>query len=198
MAKAYITLNDKTLERERVGIPIAVTPGEVSAVAQLPDGKRVKRSVSVAAGATKTITLSVAASADPLLPADPSDEADSVAPEDDRDEGPGWFSATRGAGIAVAAVGVAGIVVFAVFNASADDKLAQLEAECGGQCPNEAKYTDLISEGETAETVAAIALGVGIASILAGTAMLIFGAPDDGEEIAIAPSPGGAAIAVRF
>lgn len=191
VADAYVTMNGASVPRERLGVPVPVMPGNVAVVAQNPDGRRVERAVEIAGGATKTVTLSLGAATAQPAPAPP--------PDAPAEEGPPWFSAVRGAGIAVVAVGVGGIVLFAVQNGVADDRLETLEAECGASpCPDEPRFAELIDEGETAQTIAGIGLGVGIAGILAGTAMLIFGAPETAAESAIAPHPGGAALRVRF
>lgn len=190
---AYLTMNGTTLAKERIGVPVPVMPGAIEVVAQNPDGKRVAKSIEIAGGETKTVTLSMA-----VAPSPPAPVPD--VPEEPENDTP-WFSATRGAGIAVAAVGVAGIIIFAVQNGVADERLATLEAECPtGPCPNDPRYSTLIDEGETAQTIAGIGLGVGVVGLLAGAAMLIFGAPDTPSSGAldVAPHPGGAALRVRF
>jgi hypothetical protein len=192
-------MNGATLTKERIGIPVPVLPGDVEVVAQNPDGKRVAKKIQIAGGETKTVTLSTAIAA----AAPKADPTPVPPPDEDRPEEPGapWFSAVRGVGIAVVAVGIAGIIIFVVQNGAADDRLATLEAECPtGPCPDEPRYAQLIDEGQTAETIAAVGLGIGIAGILAGTAMLIFGAPDDPSPSAVevAPHPGGAALRVSF
>ena len=195
VSDAYVTMNGATLAKERVGLPVPVMPGAIEVVAQNPDGKRVAKSVEIAGGETKTITLSMTTAVAPS-PAAPVPDV----PEEPGDDTP-WFSAIRGAGIAVAAVGVAGIIIFAVQNGVADERLATLESECpAGPCPDEPRYATLIDEGETAQTIAGIGLGVGVVGLLAGAAMLIFGAPDapSSGALDVAPHPGGAALRLRF
>ncbi|MBW2527564.1 MAG: hypothetical protein JRI23_25505 [Deltaproteobacteria bacterium] len=88
-------------------------------------------------------------------------------------------------------MGVAGLVVFGVTRAQADAEIATLEDECGpGPC-TDPQYADVVDRGKTAETVSGVALGIGIAGVLAGTAMIIFGGPAEGADQAWAPAPGG-------
>ena len=106
----------------------------------------------------------------------------------------------RGLGIGVAVIGVGGIALFAVGTVKADDAVATLEAGCGtGPCPDES-YADVIDSGKTWETVSYVGLGVGIAGVLAGTAMMIWGGPSEPDKPAASASfePTADGFRIRF
>ena len=187
---AQVELNGAPLAQDRVGVPVAVLPGSVTAAAVQSDGTRVEQTANVAPGAMTAITLTATVEA----PAAPPPAAD---PVDQGRDGGGSFGVVRALGIGVAVVGIGGFVTFAVGSVIADDKLATLEATCGpGPCTDPA-MSAVIDEGQTAETIAGIGLGVGIAGVLAGTAMIIFGGGDDGDTV-VSAGPGGASLKLRF
>jgi len=187
---AKVELNGTTLAPERVGVPVAVLPGSVSAAATQSDGTRIEQATTVAAGATTTVTLSA------QLDTPAAVVAPAPVPDGDGDDG-GGFGVVRAVGIGVAVVGVGGFVAFAVGSVIADDKLATLESTCGpGPCTDPA-MSAVIDEGKTAETLAGIGLGVGIAGVLAGTAMIIWGGDDAGDTV-VSAGPGGASLRLRF
>jgi hypothetical protein len=81
----------------------------------------------------------------------------------------------RKAGFAVAGLGVAGMAVFGVTGFIAQNKFKTLEEECGSTRCTDIKYADVIDSGKTMALLANIGLGVGIAGIVGGGAMIIFG-----------------------
>ncbi len=190
LAGAVVTLNGTGVETARVGTPLAVAPGEVQVSAVKPGGVPTRQKIVVAAGALQTITLSAAAAPAPGgATATPAQQP----PADD--DGPG-FGLVRGLGIGVAALGVGGFVTFAVGTVQANDAFSTLEATCPvGPCEDAASQ-DTISSGKTAEVIANVGLGVGIAGIVAGTFMLIFCGPSEPEQTAWEPTPNG--LRLRF
>jgi hypothetical protein len=185
VAGAQVTVNDAPLPSERVGQPMAVHPGRVSVIARKPDGTSVQRVEDAAAGAMLTITLGAPTSAPP--PTAPPPVSAPAAPDDDSE-----FGMVRAIGIGVAAVGVAGLVTFAVTRAQADAEIRTLEDECGAGPCTDPQYADVVDRGKTAETIAGVGLGIGIAGVLAGTAMIIFGGPgEDDAQQGWSPAPGG-------
>ena len=180
---AAVELNGAPLAPERVGVPAAVLPGSVSVAAVGSDGTRVEQSITVAAGEVATVTLSA--------------RADGSATEPPETAEGGGFGVVRGLGIGVTLLGAGGFVAFAVGSIIADDKLATLDSSCGaGPCTDPAMST-VKDEGQTAEMVAFIGLGVGIAGMLGGVAMIIWGG-DDGEEAVVSAGPGSVTMRLRF
>lgn len=193
LAGATVTLNGTAVDAAKVGTPLAVAPGEVQVSAVKPGGAPTQQKVVVAAGALQTITLSAAAAPAPgsatATPAQQPPAADTDA------DGPG-FGVVRGLGIGVAALGVGGFVTFAVGTVQANDAFSTLESTCPvGPCVD-TESKDTISSGKTAEVIANVGLGVGIAGIVAGTFMLIFGGPSEPEQTAWEPTPNG--LRLRF
>jgi hypothetical protein len=195
LADATVELNGVTLPPARVGELVAVMPGTVAVIARRPDGTQVEKSVSVGAGMTKTVTL-LAATADPARTA-PTTSAPT--PDEGESDGGGGFGAVRAAGIGVALVGVAGFVTFGVGSVIADKKLSTLETSCGdGPCTDPA-LSGVIDEGKRAELIGNIGLGIGIAGVLAGAAMIIFGGSDSSDTVGIQTGPNGTTtLHVRF
>ncbi|RLB60622.1 MAG: hypothetical protein DRI90_13295, partial [Deltaproteobacteria bacterium] len=170
--------------------PVVVSPGTVRILATAPDGSTVQQDVAVAAGAIRTVTLPTPVASAPA----PAGVADQPSEEPD---GGGGFGALRFAGLAVSAVGVAGLVTFAIGRVQADGEIATLETDCGeGPC-TDSTYADVIDRGQQAETMAGIGLGVGIAGVLAGAAMIIFGGPG-GENTEAAWSVTHQGLRLRF
>jgi hypothetical protein len=95
----------------------------------------------------------------------------------------------RGGGVRLASLfvigaGVAGFVGFAVFAATAQgqyDQLKTLEATCGmpgkAVCPTQETVTNRVSEGQRNQTIANVALGIGIGGFVVGGFMFAIGGP---------------------
>ncbi len=176
LSGAAVSINGVALPADRLSHPQVVPPGPVRIQATAAAGSAVQHEVVVAAGAIQTVTLPAptASAPPPAASADP--------PAEDADDGAS-FGPMHIAGIAVGAVGVAGLVTFAIGRVQADEEIATLETDCGeGPC-TDPSYGDVIDRGQQAETMAAIGLGVGIAGVLAGAGLLLFGGSgeDDGE-----------------
>lgn len=190
---AQVTLNGGAVASGDLGKPITVLPGEVNVVAKPSDGPDIVRTLAIKAAATESVTLAREASA-VVGPVKQPDKPVAAAPES------GGFGVVRGVGIGVAAIGVGGVALFAVGTVKADSDYESLEAACGdGPCPD-ASYADVIDSGKTWETVSFVGLGVGIAGVLAGTAMMIWGGPSEPESPAAAArfEPTADGFRVRF
>lgn len=195
LADAQVTLNGQLLEPARLGQPVPVDPGRISIVATGSGGNSAQRDVDVAAGAVVTVTMAVGGAPAPVV--DTLPQPAPPPPEERPDDGGEGFGVLRAVGIGVAAVGVGGFVMFAVGRVMRDDEIATLEEECGaGPCTDPA-FQDTIDSGRTAETISGVGLGIGIAGVLAGTALIIFGGPSsDAAAAGWSPTPNG--IRVRF
>lgn len=164
-----VTLNGASLGADRLGTPVAVEPGTATIEATRADGKSTRREVTVRAGETQKISL--------RFNDTPGPPAAATAPP--RNETP---AGTRGggvrtAGFAVAGVGVAGMAAFGVAGALVQSKLKTLQAECGAARCTDMKYAGVIDSGKTMALVANAGLAVGIAGIVGGGTMIIFGGP---------------------
>jgi hypothetical protein len=181
---ADVKLNGSPLPQERLGLPIAVEPGNVVVEATQPAGGRsVRYEVAVGAGESKTVA--VVFKEPDKRPVGP------VAPPEDASASKGGV--VRTAGFAVAGVGVAGMVVFGVAGMMVRGKLSTLDEECGGVRCTDPKYADVIDSGKTLALVANIGLGVGIAGLAAGGVMIAIGGPKKGTSSG--PAAGASASA---
>jgi hypothetical protein len=192
LAGATVTLDGAVVDPSLLGKPMTVLPRTMKIVATTSDGVATEQSATVAAGATQSVTVARApgAATGPDTPPVTSPPA--------TDEG-GGFGVVRGVGIGVAALGVGGFVAFAIGTVNADADFAKLEDECGaGPCAG-AQYDDVISSGKTNETIAYVGLGVGIAGVVAGTMMMIFGGADEPEKPTAASwEPTSDGVRIRF
>jgi hypothetical protein len=187
---ASVTVNGAPLPAERVGGLVAVLPGTVVVSAIASDGTQVERTEAIGAGMTKTVALSARAALTP--------EAAPIAPAPEEGDHGGGFGAMRAVGIGVLVVGVGGFVTFAVGSVIADDKLATLEGSCGAGPCTDPSFDAVIDEGKTAEIIAGIGLGVGIAGLVAGAALIIFGGGDESDQVGVRGAADGVALTVRF
>jgi hypothetical protein len=156
-----VTIDDRDIQSAAFGTPLPVDPGEHVVAAALGEA-RWSESVRIAGG-PGTITVRV-----PPFESTPSGE--------------GWHPQLV-AGVAIGAVGVAGLLVMAIFGGVAIERADAAETWCKGRfC--EPEGLDLYDQASTYATVSTVGLIVGIAGIGAG---LIVGLT--------APWPGGEASA---
>jgi hypothetical protein len=177
LAGSEVTLNGEAVPAERLGVPMAIEPGKVVVRA----GK-VVREVVLGAGDTKTVTLAAPGS-EPV--AAPSSARPSAGPAPSApDQADPGIGVVRGVGIGVLVLGAGGMVAFGVGTYLADQELGALEEACGDQRCADPAQADTVDRGKRYEIVAGVGLGVGIAGILAGTAMIIFGGPSSDDSAA--------------
>jgi hypothetical protein len=77
----------------------------------------------------------------------------------------------------VLGAGAAGMVTFAVAGSMANSRYDSINAACGGKRCTDPTYSSQIAGGRTLDIVADVGLGVGIAGVVAGTMMVVFGGP---------------------
>jgi len=180
---AAITLDGKPVAADRVGEPITVMPGTHAVVVTPPGGKPIEQQTSVEGGQSRTVAISA--------------QAEGAAGQTGGKGGPGGEEpgtqtsggGVRIAGYAVTGLGVVGMVLFAVGGSQAKSKWTTLQDECGDVRCGDPAYADTIDSGKTWQTVANVSLGVGIAAIVGGVAMIIFGGPTEAEASAAEPAP---------
>jgi hypothetical protein len=163
-------------ERVVVGVPdVPVPPAPAPAPAPAPEA-----------------SVTVTTVAPP--PATPPPEAPSSA-------SPGGTQ--RAVGLAVGGVGVAGVVLGAVFGLVASSKWSSAKTDCGGGCgPNSVAQSEK-SDASSAATISTVGLVAG-AALIAGGVAVFFTAPSASRPSAAsalrlvpAPSPGGGALLVQ-
>ncbi len=152
-----------------IGRPVAVSPGTVNVVVRADGKAEVMRELDVAAGTTKTVALT-------LIDAEKDQPAPTVGPQ----HSPSFWSTVRIAGIGVAALGGFGVAVFAITASAAKSEFDDLVNLCNDMpCPDSEAVR--VADGRTLTTVANVSLAVGAAALVAGAAMIVFGAEEEDE-----------------
>lgn len=165
-AEANVRIGSREITKDKLGMPVAVTPGTVEiAVEGLAQGL-VTRREEIKAGETKTIVLSNELKTPPK-----GSSTDKPIPEATTG------GVIRKVGFGVLGLGVVGMGLFAIGGIQSNAKFATLEKECGKTRCTDPKYADIVDSGKTLDLVANIGLGVGIAGVVAGTVMVIVGGP---------------------
>lgn len=181
-----VSMNDKPLPAVQLGERITLLPGRVELVARAKDRPDVTRTIDVKPGRTEAVTLffpRAAAPGDEPVP-------EPVTPPDD------GLSLVQWLGVGVIGVGALGLATAAASGAAAGGKFGALEQACGDDpCPP--GFEDVIDSGKTWELVAYISGGAGLAAVLGGTAMILFGG-DASEQAAFVPLPGGGFASYRL
>jgi hypothetical protein len=95
----------------------------------------------------------------------------------------------RMVGVALGAVGGAGLAAGAIFALKVRATNDELAAERAKESPQAARYTQLIETGHTARTLQWASFGVGVAALATGTTCYLIGrrSPEHEARIAIAP-----------
>lgn len=176
-----LKVGERTIDSARLRAPIAVQPGAVVVEASAPNTEPFRKELNLAAGGSETlaITLNVQTSSQPSKPVTQKSGG-----------------TMRMAGYGVLGLGVVGWTTFAIAGAMANSKYEALYEECGGGHCTTAAQADEISTGRTLDTVANIGLGVGIAGVLGGAAMVIFGGPKE-VPVTAGVLPGGGWVTVQ-
>jgi hypothetical protein len=187
---ASVTLNGAPLAPGRLGVPMAVEPGELVVEASRPGEAKARREISIGAGETKTVTLSFSKSPVEAAPLEsPPAPVPPSAPSESRGGG------VRIAGFVTFGVGLAGAAVFGVGAALSRSKYATLEEECGTKRCTDPKYIDVVDSGKRLTLVANVGLIAGIAGIVGGGLMIAFGGPTKSPAgVAASVSPSGATL----
>lgn len=193
-ASAKVTVGGVALPAGKLGVPIAVAPGEVTIEETLPGRSPVRVQIRIDAGETKTIPLTTERPAlrpeparpGPLPPAPISASASRV----------------RVAGFVVSGAGVVALLVGGGTGLGALSKFARLEKECGGARCVGPEYAGVVDDGKRLQTITNVALTVGAAITATGILMIAFGGASVSSatpgsprvSAGIAPTQGGAAL----
>jgi hypothetical protein len=173
-----VTINGVELASERIGQPVAVMPGNVTVVASTASGEAaITRRLTINGGQLETLTMSF-----------PQSEGANAAPASEAPEPDGAEdeSATTGGelrivGYGVVGLGVAGMVMFGVAGAMANDKFDSVTEACGSRRCTDPAFADDIDSGKTLDTLTNVGLVVGLLGLSAGAALIVFGGPTDAD-----------------
>ncbi len=193
-----IKLDESELPSAKLGLPLAVMPGQRVVVVTFPNGKIERREVTGVAGETTTVALSApatTASAGPTVTAQTTVSTEPVVPASSS------AAPVRTAGFVIAGAGLVGGVLFAVAAVNADGTFSRVEKECGGKRCTDPAYSGLISDGQTWQTVANVALVAAPIALVAGGLMVAFGGPRPSPHVSLvvttAPSNGSAFLRLQ-
>jgi hypothetical protein len=163
-----VEINGAPLQPNRVGVPVAAAVGSAVVHVRAPGKQDVERTVAVRGGEVTTVTVAL----EPALPEPPA-----VSPPREAVARPSGLGGVRIGGIVTLGLGTAGMATFGVLAAMANHRYATLYAECHGMACREPALQGDIDGGRKLDIGANIALGVGVAGLAAGTAMVVFGRP---------------------
>ena len=201
--KATVKLDDQPVPVALLNVFRPVDPGSHVVSVYAPGASPVKGSVDLREGEKKEIKLNVPDAAAGGVPVSATDNpdagkagprADAGPPPPARDSGPGFFTPLRAAGVGVAAVGVVGIAVGAVFlskgastQSQADAKAVMLGCTDGGATCNTslmsavtAQVTPLDKTAAQDKTIGAAGVAVGAAALATGVVLIVIGKPAGG------------------
>ncbi len=196
-----LTVAGQPLDSADWGEPVAVAPGPCEVVLTADRGTASKE-VTVAAGGAVDITI-----APPQRRPHPDQDPEQPQPGDPP-EGTETSDMSDGSGLRVAAylvggLGVAGMVVFAVFGSLAKSNYDDLVAQCpGDRCP--AELESQADTTRTQQTAANVGLVVGAVGLATGVALLVTSYVTDGgsaepqPELAVFIGPGSLAVTGSF
>ncbi len=161
-----VTIGGEEIRRAAWTEPAPVIAGTTAIVVITPGHADVTRSVTLAAGASTSLTIDAQSGAlteGPAIAA--AAEPPAAAPS-------GGHVPLRTLAYVAGGVGAAGLATFAIFGALAHSAYDDLQSACGaGPCPP--SKADEISSGKTRQTVANVGLAVGIVGVAAGATLFV-------------------------
>jgi hypothetical protein len=161
-----VLVGSEELRRAAWSEPVPVFGGRVEIDVETPGHAGVKRTATVAAGASAALTVDAhSGTPDPVAaeaPPPPPPASPAPLPPPPRDP-----RALRPWAYVAGGVGVAGLATFAIFGAVAGSTYGDLQSGCaGGTCPP--SKAGEIASGKTQQTVANVGLAVGLVGAAAG------------------------------
>jgi hypothetical protein len=160
-----VTVGGEEIRRAAWTEPAPVLAGTTAIVVTTPEHADVTRSVTLAAGASASLTIDAQSGATET-PAIATTVEPAPAPS------PSARIPLRTWAYVAGGVGAAGIATFAIFGAMAHSNYSDLQTACGaGPCPP--SKADEISSGKTKQTIANVGLAVGIVGVAAGSTLFV-------------------------
>ncbi len=177
-----VTVDDGPITREAFGAQIPIDPGKHTVKAAAPGREPWESPFDVAEGKKVTVRVPALGISAPVVTATATASASEGPP-------PLRYPWMRPSGIAVASVGVAAVVVGAVFGGRALSLGGDAKKECPGGACSEAGLS-AVNDGRTSATAADILLGAGAGFAVAGAVLFIVGGATE-------PAKAGAGDAAR-
>jgi hypothetical protein len=163
-----VELDGVALGETQIGSEISADPGPHVVTGVIAPGRKIKKQVTLAEGATARVVLDVPDEAAETPPTASEDTASVVAAEKDAPK-----KATNDAAPWIlGGIGVTSLVLAGVFYKLRNDAENELDEQCiGNTCPDTLKDTE--SRGQTYAALSGITLGLGIVGIGAGALLLV-------------------------
>jgi hypothetical protein len=160
-----VTVGGEEIRRAAWTEPAPVLAGTTAIVVTTPDHADVTRSVTLAAGASTSLTIDAQSGATEAPAVTTTVEPPPVV-------SPGTRVPLRTWAYVAGGVGAAGIATFALFGAMAHADYGDLQTACGaGPCPS--SKAGEVSSGKTKQTLANVGLAVGIVGVAAGSTLFV-------------------------
>jgi hypothetical protein len=179
-----VTIAGRVVPPDHLGEAFPVAPGPVLVEATAPGRVPFQRKLAIGAGASEVLAIALVTDTAVAKAPPPVVSHEKVG------------GGVRTGGFVVAGLGVAGLATFAVTGLLANSKYSSVSAACGGTHCTDPAYQSQIDAGKTLDTVANIGLGVGLAGLVGGTLMIVFGGAHEAP-VAVSASPDGARLFVR-
>ena len=182
--KFTVKMDDQPVSPALLGVHRPVDPGKHEIVIYPVGQSPVKGAIELKDGEKKELKLTIPEAVPGGVPTSSTDNPDGpLKPDAGKGEAPsGFFTPMRGAGIGVAALGLGGVVVGAVFLTKALSTQSDADAladACGKSCSlaqqNAVKAADL--DAAHARTGALIGLAAGGVALAAGATLIVLGKP---------------------
>jgi hypothetical protein len=183
-AGIVVTIGGRVVPADHLGEAFPVAPGPVLVEATAPGRVAFQRRLAIGAGASEVLAIALVTATAVAKAPPPITTHEKIG------------GGVRTGGFVVAGVGVAGLATFAITGLLANSKYSSVSAACGGTHCTDPAYQSQIDAGKTLDTVANIGLGVGLAGLVGGTLMIVFGGAKEAP-VAVAASPDGARLFVR-
>ena len=177
-----LTIAGEEIKSAAWGEAAPLLPGANEIVAETPGRPAARATVTVVAGEKKHVEIDAG-----MAPPPPPEPAPALPPPVEGNP----HQALRTASFVAGGVGVAGLATFAVFGLMAKSTYTTLQRECPGPCTSD--HGSEVSSGKTQQTVANVALAVGIAGAVGGVTLFVLGRPPkrpDAPSAAIQAGPG--------
>jgi hypothetical protein len=203
VATVHVTMDGALLTDHLGGAAVTVDPGEhtfrfeaapspaVEKKLVIHEGEK-DRHVAVALGGSDAPAAAAAVpAAAPVAMTTPAPAAPPAA-----DQGESSWNGQKTAAVVIGSVGVVGVVLGAVFGASAFSKWSSAKTACGTACGPDDPAQSLKNDASSAATLSTVTFAVGGAALV-GAAVLWFTAPS-GAQVQVAPTVGAGATGITL
>lgn len=186
---AEVKLDGNALDSAVLGTPVPVDPGKHTVEASAKGKKPWSTSVDVSEK-NRSASLDIPALEDEPVAAPPSGNGDKPKTVDNPPDDEGDGSNMKTIGIAVGAVGLAGIGIGSFFGIRASDKWKDAKARCNASYECDATGVDLADQARSSGTIATLGFIAGGALLVAGVVLFVTapsGKPANKMKVGVGP-----------